>query len=82
MHKICIKGAKDRTISKHILVDSQCVINWINSKRALWAFVENRVKQIKQDKHLKVHYISKTENHADIVSPGMRSHELKDNKLW
>ena len=67
---------------KHIWIDSQCVINWINSKRALGTFVENRVKEIKQDKHLKVHYISTTENPADIASRGVRSHELKDNRLW
>ena len=67
---------------KHIWVDSQCVINWINSKRALNTFIENRVKEIKQDKRLKMHYISTTENSADIASRGMRSHELMDNRLW
>lgn len=67
---------------KHIWIDSQCVINWINSKRALGTFVENRVKEIKQDKHMKVHYISTSENPADIASRGMGTQELKDNRLW
>ena len=58
------------------------MINWINSKRALGTFVENREKEIKLDKHLKVHYISTTENPADIASRGMRFIELKDNRLW
>ena len=58
------------------------MINWIYSKRALGTFVENRVKEIKQDKHFKVHYISTTENPADIASRGMRSIELKNSKLW
>ena len=62
------KELKLELTQKHIWIDSQCVINWINSKRALGTFVENRVKEIKQDKHLKVHYISTTENPADIAS--------------
>ena len=82
MHKICSKGAKDRTISETHMGVSQRVINWINSKRALGTFVENRVKEIKQDKHLKVHYISTPDNPEDIASRVMRSHELKDNRLW
>ena len=57
------------------------MINWINSTRALGTFVENRVKEIKQDKHLNVHYISKTENPANIASGGMMAHKLKDNRL-
>ena len=36
------------------------------------------MKEIKHDKHLKVHYISTTENHADIASRDMRSIELKE----
>ena len=80
--KFVQKELKIELSQKHIWVDSQCVINWINSKRTLGTFVENRVKEIRQDKHLKVHYISTTENPADIASRGMRSHELKDNKLW
>ena len=80
--KFVQKELKLELTQKHIWIDSQCVINWINSKRALGTFVENRVKEIKQDKHLKVHYISTTENPADIASRGMRSIELKNSKLW
>ena len=40
------------------------------------------MKEIKQDKHLKVHYISTTEKSADIASRGMRFDELRDNRLW
>ena len=80
--KFVQKELKIELSQKHIWVDSQCVINWINSKKALGTFVENRVKEIKQDKDFKMHYISTTENPADIASRGMRSHELKDNRLW
>ena len=51
---------------KHIWFDSQCVLNWINSQKALGTFVENRVKEIKTDKNISFHYISTTENRADI----------------
>ena len=80
--KFVQKELKLELTQKHIWIDSQCVINWINSKRALGTFVENRVKEIKQGRHLKVHYISTTENPADIASRGIRSIELKNSKLW
>ena len=32
---------------KHIWLDSQCALNWIQSERPLGTFVENRVKEIK-----------------------------------
>ena len=50
--------------------------------RALGIFVENRVKKIKQDKDIKLHYISTKGNPADTASRGTGTHELKDNKLW
>ena len=67
---------------KHIWVDSQCVLNWINSKRTLGTFVENRMKEIKRDKDTKLHYISTKENPADMAGRGTGTQELKDNKLW
>ena len=36
----------------HIWLDSQFVLNWIQSERPLGAFVENRVKVIKTDKDI------------------------------
>ena len=45
----CIKFVQEELqlelSQKHKWVDSQCLINWINSKRALGTFVENRVKE-------------------------------------
>ena len=80
--KFVQKELKVDISEKHIWTDSQCVINWINSKRALGTFVENRVKEIKQDKQLQVHYISTTENSADIASRGIGTQELKSSSLW
>lgn len=67
---------------KHIWLDSQCVLNWINSQRTLGTFVENRVKEIKSDKDIIFHYISTTENPADIASRGTSTRELTDNRMW
>ena len=32
---------------KHLWTDSQCVLKWINSEKALSVFIRNRVKEIK-----------------------------------
>lgn len=40
------------------------------------------MKEIKQDKEVKFHYISTAENPADMASRGVKTLELKGNKLW
>ena len=55
------------TISeKHIWIDSQCVLNWMNSKQTLGTLVENRIKEMKEDEDINFHYILTKENPADI----------------
>lgn len=82
----CIKFVQEELkveiSEKHLWVDSQCVLNWISSKKALGTFVENRVKEIKQDKDINLHYICTKENPADIASRGIGTQELQDKKLW
>ena len=58
-------------------IDSQCVLNWINSQKPLRTFVENRVKEIKEDKSIQYHYISTKENPADIACRGKSTSELQ-----
>ncbi|MEW8544195.1 MAG: hypothetical protein AB2693_11735, partial [Candidatus Thiodiazotropha sp.] len=67
---------------KHTWIDSQCVLNWLNSKRTLGTFVENRIKEVKKDRDVNFHYISTTENPADIASRGASVREIYNNKLW
>ena len=67
---------------KHIWLDSQCVLNWIQSERPLGTFVENRVKEIKTDKDINFHYISTTENPADKANRGTSTRELRDDRIW
>ena len=66
---------------KHIWLDSQCVLNWIQCERPLGTFVENRVKEIKTDKDINFHYISTTENPADRASRETSTRELRDNRI-
>ena len=82
----CLKFVQDElkvnVTEKHVWIDSQCVLNWLNSKRPLATFVENRIKEMKADKAIKFHYISTTENPADIASRGASARELQHNRLW
>ena len=67
---------------KHMWLDSQCVLNWIQSERPLGTFVKNRVKEIKADKDINFHYISTTENPADKASRGTSTRELRVDRIW
>ena len=67
---------------KQIWLDSQCVLNWIQSERPLGTFVENRVKEMKSDKNISFHCISTTENPADKSSCGTSIRELRDDRIW
>ena len=73
---------KIKISQKHIWLDSQCVLKWINSQRALGTFVENRVKEIKADKDIIFRYISTTDNPADIASRGTTTQDLRDDRNW
>ena len=68
--------------SKHIWLDSQCVLCWIDSQKCLSKFVENRVKEIKEEKDINFHYIPTKQNPADIASRGTSTSELQKNRLW
>ena len=80
--KFVEKELKIEISQKHMWIDSQCVLNWINSQKPLRTFVENRVKEIKEDKSIQYHYISTKENPADIACRGKSTVELQQEKLW
>ena len=67
---------------KHMWLDSQCVLSWIGSRRTFSTFVENRLKEIREQKEIKFHYIASSENPADMVSRGIGTKDLRDNDLW
>ena len=44
--------------AKHVSwIDSQYVLNWLNSKKQLGIFVKNRITEMKGDNDVKFHYI-------------------------
>ena len=67
---------------KHIWLDSQCVLNWIGSKRTLTKFVDNRLIEIRSDREINFHYIASLENPADFASRGLETEEIRNKDLW
>ena len=72
-----IKGTK-----KIIWDNSQCVLNWLTSKKRLSVFVKNRIAKITKEKNLECRHINTKENASDIPSRWMNSTELKDCSFW
>ena len=67
--------------SKHTWLDSQCVLCWIDSQKSLSKFVENRVKEIREEKYINFHYLPIKQNSADIASRGTSTSEIQKNRL-
>ena len=76
------KELKLPVIQKTVWLDSQCVLGWIENKKSLATFVDNRIKEIKRNKDINFSYISTKENPADIGSRGMSTKQLQVNQLW
>lgn len=76
------KELKMDIAEKHIWLDSQCVLCWLDSNRPLNTFVENRIKEIKQNEDVNFHYIPSKENPADIATRGVSTTELQKYTLW
>ena len=71
--KFVQKAMKLEIDSEHIWLNSQCVLCWIDSKKPLNTFVENRVNEIRDQKDIKFLYIHTKENPADLA---------QRNRLW
>ena len=65
-----------------VWTDSQCVLNWIKTKKPLSVFVRNRLTEITRERNVEFLYIHKKENPADLPSRGLSSNNLKGNNLW
>ena len=65
-----------------VWTDSQCVLNWIKTKKPLSVFLRNRLTEITREKNVEFRYIHTKENPADLPSRGLSSNELKGNSLW
>ena len=60
---------------KKIWTDSECVLSWLKSKKAV--FIQDRITEISKDKGIQFRYINTKVNPADIASRGTSSKELK-----
>ena len=70
-------------ISERIIwTDSQCVLYWLKTRKPLSVFVDNRIKEIKQQPDIKFRYIASSHNPADLATRGTTVSELSKSSLW
>lgn len=63
--------------------DSQIVLHWLESRKPIARFIQNRVKEIRQvTGDRKWRYCPTRENPADLVTRGITSQQYKDSDLW
>ena len=65
-----------------IWADSECILNWLKSKKTLSVFVKNRITETTNKKNVEFRYINTKNNPADLPSRGISSKELKQSTLW
>lgn len=59
-------------ISERFLwTDSQCVLHWLKTKKPLSVFVDNRIKEIKQQQNMTFRYIISSHNPSDSATRGL-----------
>ena len=73
---------RNQSLPETLFTDSRCVLNWINSKRSLSVFVENRIREIRSTGDLLFRYVPTEENPAEIGSRGCSYHELERSFWW
>ena len=67
----------------HVWSDSQCVLGWLrNSTKTKPTFVENRLREIRQQQLMVFGYVSSAENPADLPSRGVSTDDLATSTLW
>ena len=71
-------------IEPHMYSDSEIVLNWVVNDGKVNAFVDNRVRQIKElTPNVPLHYVNTADNPSDPVSRGMTAEEYLDpNHLY
>jgi len=82
----CVKYVKEQldipVEDIHVLTDSQCVLQWLNTNKQLTTFVHNRVKEIKQHKDITFSHVRSKDNAADIASRGTNVSALRNLDVW
>ena len=70
-------------ISEKILFsDSQCVLHWLKTRKPLSLFIENRVKEILNERDTTFRYIESAQNPADVGTRGSSVSEIGQSDLW
>ena len=80
--KFVSKELKLESTKITVWTDSQCVLNWIKTKKSLSVFVRNRLIEILSEKSVEFRYINTKKNPADLPSRRLSSNDLKGNSLW
>ena len=62
--------------------DSLCVLWWLRTLKPLGVYVGNRVKSIQSRPKVKIKYVKRQYNPADIATKGCTLEELKYNQMW
>ena len=67
----CVKFVKSQLNYQideiYLMTDSQCVLQWIKSKKDLSVFVRNRVKEIRENDDIVFRHIVSKDNPADVA---------------
>jgi hypothetical protein len=67
----------------YLWTDSSTVLGWLtNPKIKTDAFVENRLKEIREMSNLRVSYINTKQNPADLGTRGVNTQDLQNSSLW
>lgn len=79
-----VRKSMDIKVNKaYLWCDNQCVLHWINSRKVLPTFVQNRVKEIRANTlQLTYKYVPTDSNPADIACRSQSAEQLRDNTLW
>ena len=64
-----------------LLRDSQCTLNWLESKKPFPVFVRNWVGKVRKSQDITYHYVKSKDNPADLAIRGCGIQELKTNAL-
>ena len=64
-----------------ILTDPQCVLYWLRNSKPFPVFVQNKISEIHQEKHVSLGYIPSEENPADMATGELTVSEIKQSKL-
>ena len=54
----------------------------MKNHKPLPVFVQNRLKEVKSHKNIKLRYVTTTQNPADLATRGVSAEALIDNQLW